>query len=116
MTGSRILGGMCGAVLLGALGSVTACGSPEGETAGSSAQAVTAANVAITLHDASGARVGEGSGVLIAPRLVLTSAHLVAGQARWTVRTVSGKTASAARGLTYDWMPYNSDKAHPRKN
>jgi hypothetical protein len=116
MIGKRFLGAAGAGVLCGALGVLAACGNSDSESAVSASQALASANVSLTLHDASGAAVGTGSGVLIAPRLVLTSGHLVAGKAKWTVRTADGKTATGTRGLTKDWMVYNSMKAHPRKN
>lgn len=113
---ARVLGVVCGGILVGGLGSLAGCSSSAEEARGATAETVSSASVALTLHDANGARVGEGSGILVAPRLVLTSAHLVAGKARWTVKTADGKTASGSRGLTYDWMVYGSNKSHPRKN
>jgi hypothetical protein len=83
----------------------------------STAQAVSAASVSIVLMDEHGTRVGEGSGVLIAPRLVLTSGHLITGKSKWLVTSADGKTkVTGSRGLTYDWMKYDSNKAHPRRN
>src|SRR4051794_10051681 len=113
--GARILG-VCGAILVGALGAAVGCSAPDTDVAGTSAQTVSAASVALTLFDESGARVGEGTGVLVAPSLVLTSAHLISGKSRWTVKTADGKTATGVRGVTYDWMLYNSNKSHPRKH
>jgi hypothetical protein len=114
MNGPRILGTVCSAILLGALGALNACGTPD--EPGTSAQTISAASVSIALQDEGGAQIGEGSGILIAPRLVLTSAHLVAGKARWAITTSDGKTATGVRGLTYDWMRYDSNKSHPRKH
>ncbi len=105
-------------VLVASIGAIAACGSssPEESTAAGVA-ALESANVIITLHDSVGNKVGEGAGVLIAPKLVLTSAHLVAGKAKWLVSTADGKkTAVGTRGLTYDWMEYRSLKSHPRKH
>ncbi len=112
---ARVFGVVGGGLLIGSLGSVTGCSTAD-EPRVATAETVSSASVALTLHDANGTRVGEGSGILIAPRLVLTSAHLVAGKARWTVKTSDGKTANGVRGLTYDWMVYGSNKSHPRKH
>jgi hypothetical protein len=106
-------------VLVSCLGALVACGGPssEEENARSAAAALESANVAIELHDANGNKVGEGAGVLIAPNLVLTSAHLIAGKGNWTITSADGKkTVNGKRGLTYDWMEYNSLKSHPRKH
>ena len=118
MNGKRILGAASATVVLCMLGALAACGGSPGEDSpvtGSTTQAVTSATVSLQLFDGSGAKVGSGSGVLIAPQLVLTSAHLVAGKAKWTVTTSDGKTVTASRGVTDDWNVYNSPKAHPRK-
>ncbi|MEA2749602.1 MAG: hypothetical protein QOI41_3745, partial [Myxococcales bacterium] len=114
----RVLGAAGVSVLVSCLGALAACGSPSSdENTQSGAAALQSANVAIDLFDANGSKVGEGAGVLIAPNLVLTSAHLIAGKARWAIKTADGtKTATGTRGLTYDWMKYDSLKAHPRKH
>jgi hypothetical protein len=101
-----------------ALGNV-ACGSADNAepSSGTTAQTAQAASVFLTLHDAQGARIGEGAGILIAPRVVLTAGHLVAGSAHWTVTSADHKTTvNGTRGLTYDWMPYTHNKSHPRKH
>ncbi len=113
---ARVLGIVCGGFLVGSVGSLAGCSTSADEAKVATAETISSASVALTLHDANGARVGEGSGILIAPRLVLTSAHLVAGKSRWTVKTADGKTATGVRGLTYDWMVYGSNKSHPRKH
>ena len=78
--GMRILGAVCASILATSLGTLAACGgSPESKEP-TTAQAVSAASVSIALFDANGTRVGEGSGVMIAPRLVLTSGHLISGK------------------------------------
>ncbi|HVH45915.1 MAG TPA: trypsin-like serine protease, partial [Labilithrix sp.] len=116
MIGSRILGAACAAILVSSLGSLAGCSSEE-KTEGTTAQTIQAASVSLVLHDENGTRVGEGSGILISPRVVLTSGHLIAGKSRWTVTSSDGKTkATGVRGLTYDWMNYNSNKSHPRKH
>ena len=114
----RVLGAAGVGVLVSCVGALAACGSSsEEDTTKSGAAALTSANVGIELHDANGNKIGEGAGVLIAPNLVLTSAHLVAGKAKWTVTTADGKkTVNGTRGLTYDWMKYDSLKSHPRKH
>jgi hypothetical protein len=115
----RVLGAAGVGVLVSCLGAVAACGtsSSDEENAQSAKAALESANVAIDLFDANGSKVGEGAGVLIAPNLVLTSAHLIAGKAKWTITTADGKkTVNGTRGLTYDWMKYDSLKSHPRKH
>ena len=85
MIGSRVLGAACAAVLISSLGSLAGCSSADEKKEGVlTAQQVQAASVSLVLHDENGTRVGEGSGILIAPRVVLTSGHLIAGKARWT--------------------------------
>jgi hypothetical protein len=114
----RVLGAAGVGVLVSCLGALAACGSPSAdeENAKSGAAALQSANVSIDLFDANGSKIGEGAGVLIAPNLVLTSGHLIAGKAKWTITTADGKTTvNGTRGLTQDWMEYNSLKAHPRK-
>ena len=114
----RALGLVGVGVLVASVGSIAACGSSSSdENTSASVAALESANVTITLHDSVGNKVGEGAGVLIAPNLVLTSAHLVAGKAKWMVSTADGKkTSVGTRGLTYDWMRYQSLKSHPRKH
>ncbi|MBX3264314.1 MAG: hypothetical protein KF782_31875, partial [Labilithrix sp.] len=117
MIGSRVLGAACAAILISSLGTLAGCGTADEKTEGATAQTIQAASVSLVLHDANGTRVGEGSGILIAPRVVLTSGHLIAGMARWTVTSADGKTkVNGVRGMTYDWMNYNSDLSHPRKH
>mgnify|MGYP001286133279 CR=1 FL=1 len=117
MNTKRILGAVCASILASSIGSLAACGGTSDKGEVSTAKAVETASVSIALLDASGNKVGDGSGVLIAPRLVLTSAHLIAGQSRWVVTSADGKVkVSGSRGLTYDWQSYDSNKAHPRRN
>jgi len=83
----RVLGAAGAFVLVSCLGAfaatTVACGSSSSdENAQSGAAALQSANVAIDLFDANGSKVGEGAGVLIAPNLVLTSGHLIAGKAK----------------------------------
>jgi hypothetical protein len=114
----RVLGAAGVGVLVSCLGALAACGTPSAdeENAKSGAAALKSANVSIDIFDANGTKVGEGAGVLIAPNAVLTSGHLVAGKAKWTITTADGKTTvNGTRGLTKDWMQYDSMKAHPRK-
>src|SRR3954462_9261112 len=114
----RVVGAAALGVLVSSLGALAACGTPsDEENTKTGAAALESANVSLDLFDATGAKIGEGAGVLIAPNLVLTSGHLVAGKAKWTVTTADGKhTVNGTRGLTYDWMQYNSLKSHPRKH
>jgi hypothetical protein len=115
MNGKRLLGALGASVLVGMLGTLAACSSSGDQGKADAAETLGRANVAITLHDASGAAVGEGAGVLIGPRIVLTSAHLVAGTAKWTIRTTDGKVVTGVRGVTKDWRAYDSMKSHPRR-
>lgn len=117
MIGRHVLGVAGAVVLASSLVAVAACGgSPDEEGPAKAAAALESANVSIALYDEQGVRVGDGAGVLIAPNLVLTSAHLVAGKAEWRVTTADGKTTvRSQRGLTYDWRVYESPKSHPRR-
>lgn len=116
----RILGALCAGVLASSLGAIAACGGTPDASEGkevSTSQAITGANVSIALLDQNGVEVGKGYGVLVAPRLVLTSGHLIAGKYKWVVKTADGKqVATGTRGMTYDWRKYESDKAHPRRH
>ncbi len=117
MNGMRILGAVCASILATSLGTLAACGGSPESTQAQTAETVTAASVSIALMDESGAKLGDGSGVLIAPRLVLTSGHLVAGKGKWVVTAADGKTkVNGSRAVTYDWLKYDSQKAHPRKH
>ncbi|MCW5834643.1 MAG: trypsin-like serine protease, partial [Labilithrix sp.] len=112
----RLLGAVCASILAGSLGALAACGGTPDAKEPTTAQAVSAASVSIALFDEHGTRVGEGSGVMIAPRLVLTSGHLISGKHRWVVTSADGKQqVTGSRGMTYDWRTYDSDKAHPRR-
>ncbi|HVH48089.1 MAG TPA: trypsin-like serine protease, partial [Labilithrix sp.] len=117
MNSMRILGAVCASILASSLGALAACGgSPETKEPATS-QTASAASVSIALFDENGTRVGEGSGVLIAPRLVLTSGHLISGKHRWVVTSADGsQRAAGSRGMTYDWRKYDSNKAHPRRH
>lgn len=118
MIGMRILGAVCATILATSLGTLAACSDSSESTeatAAATAESVNAASVSIALMDENGTQVGDGSGVLIAPRLVLTAGHLISGKGSWVVTTADGKTkANATRGATYDWRTYDSLKAHPR--
>ncbi len=50
-------------------------------------------------------RAAYCSGVLVAPRVVLTAGHCVFGFDSWRITApfASGQTATANRGVTYDW-------------
>ena len=117
MNGMRLLGAVCATVLASSLGTLAACGGSPDSKEPTTAQSVSAASVSIALFDENGTRIGEGSGVMIAPRLVLTSGHLISGKHKWVVTSADGKQkATGSRGMTYDWMKYDSNKAHPRKH
>lgn len=114
---NRVLGAAGVAILVSSLGVLAACGDAAEENTGSGQQAVTNANVAITLYDENGVEVGTGSGVMIAPKTVLTAAHLVAGKGSWKVKSADGKTVvNGIRGQTFDWKRYEGMNAHPRKH
>lgn len=117
--GKRILGAAGVGLLVASVGALAACsGSDKGGegTPEAAKAALTNANVTITMLDAKGVQVGTGTGVLIAPNTVLTAGHLVAGYSSWRVTSADGKVvAMGKRGLTKDWMAYDSMKSHPRK-
>jgi hypothetical protein len=118
MIGKKLLGVIGAALLTGSLGVLAACGGSDDDdgNAASAREALKGANVSIQMFDRAGTKVGEGLGVMIAPRTVLTSGHIVAGFASWKVTSADGKTiAKGVRGLTNDWMKYDSLKSHPRK-
>src|SRR3954465_10260619 len=89
----RVLGAAGVGLLVSSLGALSiACGSPsEEENTKSGTAALQSANVSIDIFDANGTKIGDGAGVLIAPNLVLTSGHLIAGKAKWTITTADGK-------------------------
>jgi hypothetical protein len=117
MIGSRFLGAAVAAILAGCLGSLAGCSSADKPETVITSKAVQAASVSIVMEDANGNRMAQGTGILLSGKTVLTSAHLVAGAAKWTITSADGKIRSTGiRGLTYDWMVYNSDLAHPRKH
>ena len=114
----RFLGAVLATVLASSLGSLVACNSAhdDKETA-PTAKTVQNASVQIALLDENGNRIGDASGVLIAPRLVLTSGHAISGKSKWQVTSADGKQrVLGSRGMTYDWMTYDSQKAHPRRH
>jgi hypothetical protein len=116
MIGSRVLGAAVAALLISSLGVMAGCSSEEKDEA-TSAKTIQAASVNLVLHDENGTRIGTGAGILLSPRMVLTSGHLVAGMTSWTVTSADGKTkVNGVRGQTYDWMVYNSNLSHPRKH
>ena len=123
MIGYRVLGVAAAAILVGRLGALTGCSTDEAKAdAPLTAKQVQAASVTFDVHDVDGSKIGQGAGILIAPRVVLTSAHLVSGKARWSVTSADGKTkVNGIRGLAYDWMNYDigldgEGNAHPRKH
>jgi hypothetical protein len=117
MKGMRILGAVCASILASSLGTIAACGGTPESKEPTTQEAVSAASVSIGILDQNGARIGEAQGVLIAPRLVLTAGHAIAGMAKWEVTAADGKTkATGSRGMTYDWMRYDSTLAHPRRH
>ena len=117
--GKRILGAAGVGILMASAGALVACsgGDKAGEGSPEVAKAaLTNANVTITMQDINGVQIGSASGVLIAPNVVLTAGHVVAGIDKWRITSADGKTvANGKRGLTKDWMAYDSLKSHPRK-
>src|SRR5262249_10797897 len=112
----RILGAACAGILLSSIGTLTACSNHSDAKDESVAQTVNKASVTIALTGEDGAQEGTGSGVLLAPQLVLTSGHLISGRTKWVVTAADGTKVTASRGLTYDWRMYTADQAHPRRN
>lgn len=113
----RFLGAVLATLLASSLGTLAACASHEKDESVPTAQAVQGASVQIALLDANGTKVGSASGVLLAPRLVLTAGHTISGQYKWQVTSADGKQkVTGSRGMTYDWMQYDSQKAHPRRH
>ncbi|MBX3227520.1 MAG: hypothetical protein KIT84_14285 [Labilithrix sp.] len=117
MNATRLLGALCATILASSIGtSLVACSAPEKEPV-STAQATSAASVSISLLDSNGNKVGTASGVLLAPRLVLTAGHAISGKGKWEITSADGKTkVTGSRGMTYDWMTYDSTLAHPRRH
>ena len=119
MIGKRILGAAGVGLLVASVGALAACSGSDKSSEGTpeaAKAALTNANVSITMLDAKGVELGRGTGVLIAPNTVLTAGHLVAGYTKWRVTSADGKVvATGKRGLTKDWMAYDSMKSHPRK-
>lgn len=112
---NRVLGAAGVAILVSSLGVLAACSESTDENA-SAKETVSNANVALTLYDDNGIEVGRGSGILIAEKTVLTSAHLIAGKGKWTVTAADGRKVNGIRGQTFDWKRYDSLMAHPRKH
>ena len=122
MNGTRILGVVCAGILATSLGTLVACGGSSDDKASSNvdpavtAKTVQAASVMVEIADANGLKIGQATATVLAPRLVLTAAHMIAGQSKWVITTVDGKKVTGSKGLTYDWQQYDSDKAHPRRH
>ena len=97
MNATKILGSVVATILVSSLGTLVACGqaADKQETVPTS-QAVSAASVQIAILDASGNKIGTASGTMIAPQLVLTAAHNLSGQAKWSV-TSAGATLRTRR-------------------
>ena len=119
MNGTRILGAVCAGILATSFGTLVACGGSSDDKASSvdpavTARTVQAASVMVEIADANGLKVGQSSGTLIAPRLLLTAGHMISGQSKWVITTADGKKVTGSKGMTYDWRSYESDKAHPR--
>lgn len=61
---------------------------------------------------------GYCSGSLIAPRVVLTAGHCVAGESSWTVKApfAQNQQASAIEGKTLDWTYDSSGNVNPNQH
>lgn len=114
----RLLGVVLATVLASSLGTLVACSAQDKDEENvPTAEAVSGASVQIAILDQNGNRIGDASGTLIAPRLVLTAGHAISGQYKWQVTSADGKQkVLGSRGMTYDWMTYDSQKAHPRRH
>ncbi len=99
----------------GLLGVLVACGDTSSSQSGVSVADVTSkANVALVAYDAHGKLVTSCSGTLIGPTTVLTAGHCVASAVKWSVNApaVNSGTVTGYRGVTYDWMNFQSNKSH----
>jgi Trypsin len=89
-------------------------GDPEAITVSASKSA---ANVAITLQDGSGTKLGTCSGTLIGDTTVITAAHcVVGGAAQWRISAPfanGGQSAIATRTAMFDWHDFGSTMSHP---
>ncbi len=96
------------------LGAIGACSS-DSEAGGDTS--IQAANVRVTLMDASGNQKGSCSGVLLNATSVLLPAHCVVGKSRWKVFSpASGFSATAEVAYTYDWADYKTNSSRPDRH
>jgi hypothetical protein len=96
------------------LGAIGACSS-DAESGGDTS--IQAANVRVTLMDASGNQKGTCSGVLLNSTSVLLPAHCVVGKAKWKVLSpASGFSSSAEVAYTYDWNDYKTNASRPDRH
>lgn len=102
-------------VLIGlgsALAAITACGAPEVAREEVDAKKTTqASSVVVEILDVNGTSLGSCSGTLIAPKLVLTAGHCIAGAGQWKITASAGvSTASVA---STPWKSFGSSLSHP---
>lgn len=94
-----------------ALATITACSSPETAEETNPAKTTQASSVTIDLKDGAGKSLGQCSGTLIGPKMVLTAGHCVAGVNQWEITSTAGK--SSATTASTPWRVFGSNLAQP---